>query len=351
MTIKEELNSRFLLQSEYLGINKPVNNIQPLVSITVATYQHASYINDCLNGILMQKTSFPIEVILGEDGSLDGTREIFIEYAKKHPDKIRLFLRDRKLSQYNYDGKTYRFNGIWNRKSAKGKYIAWCEGDDFWIDPLKLQKQIDFLETNQEYGLIHTNYTVIDNANKSKPKYNRNWPSGDVFNLILNSKYNIVSATVLFRTNMYKEYATNFNELEFKMGDLPMWLAFSYNSKIKYIDDITTKYRILNESASHSNNLKTTFNFIYQSLLIRQYFANKFNCKFNLNKALSILYIIMIKESYLKNNFNLAKQYYGKMFLQNILNVFNIKPLLFLLGSKYQILKHFINILYKIKSF
>src|SRR5690554_4111074 len=116
MNSEEELKRRFLLQEEYLGTEKPVNEIEPLVSVRVATYQHVKYIEQCLDGILMQKTSFPIEVIVGEDESTDGTREICIEYAKKHPDKIRLFLRDRKLSQYYENGKIVRrFNSRWNQ--------------------------------------------------------------------------------------------------------------------------------------------------------------------------------------------------------------------------------------------
>lgn len=146
------LNERFLLQKEYLGENKSVNNIIPVVSVTVATYQHVNYIKECLDGILMQKTNFPIEIIIGEDGSTDGTQEICKEYAHAHTDKIRLFIRDRKLSQYkDKDGSIQRFNGLWNRMSCRGKYIAFCEGDDYWTDPLKLQKQVDFLESHPDY--------------------------------------------------------------------------------------------------------------------------------------------------------------------------------------------------------
>ena len=96
---EKALQERFLLQEEYLGDNKPVNESFPLVSVTVTTYQHVNYIRDCLNGILMQKTDFPYEIILGEDGSSDGTQEICKEYAVRYPDKIRLFIRDRRISQ------------------------------------------------------------------------------------------------------------------------------------------------------------------------------------------------------------------------------------------------------------
>jgi len=153
--IQKECENRFKKEQEYLGTNKLINQINPLVSVTVTTYQHAAYIKDCLEGILMQKTNFPFEIIIGEDESTDGTREICIEYAEKYPDKIRLFLRNRETSQlYDENGKfVKRFNGLWTRMSARGKYIALCEGDDYWIDPYKLQKQVDFLEANPEFSL------------------------------------------------------------------------------------------------------------------------------------------------------------------------------------------------------
>ncbi len=125
--IEKEYHRRLALQEEYGGTNKPVNKIIPLVSVVTITYQHAPYIRQCLDSILMQEGDFPYELIIGEDGSIDGTREICIEYANKYPDKIRLFLRDRKLTQYVIkDGRTIRFNGHFARAAARGKYVAMC---------------------------------------------------------------------------------------------------------------------------------------------------------------------------------------------------------------------------------
>ena len=155
---------RYNPDEEYLGRDKEVNKIDPFVSVFITTYQHAPFIRDCLEGVLMQKTTFPIEILIGEDESTDGTREICIEYAEKYPDKIRLFLRDRKTSQlYDEGGKfIMRFNHKWLRKSARGKYIAVCEGDDYWTDPDKLQKQADFLEANKDYILTAGGYQTLD---------------------------------------------------------------------------------------------------------------------------------------------------------------------------------------------
>src|SRR5690554_5823117 len=124
---------------------------KPAVSVCVPTYQHVAYIQECLDSIIKQKTTFPFEIIVGEDNSTDGTREICIKYANRYPTKIRLLLHN-KENKVSVLGKTTGgFNNLYNFYSAKGKYIARCEGDDYWTDIYKLQKQFDFMEANPNY--------------------------------------------------------------------------------------------------------------------------------------------------------------------------------------------------------
>ena len=127
---------------------------EPLVTVRTLTCQHAPFIRDCLDGVLMQKTTFPVEYIVGEDCSTDGTREIVFAYAEKYPDKIRVVTADR-----NVGGKA---NGERCRRISRGKYVALCEGDDHWTDPLKLQKQVDLLEAHQEYSFCCGGYEAVN---------------------------------------------------------------------------------------------------------------------------------------------------------------------------------------------
>lgn len=271
------LEERFLLQKEYLGENKPVNQIHPLVSVTVATYQHVNYIKQCLEGILMQKTNFPYEIIVGEDGSVDGTQDICKEYAEKYPDKIRLYIRDRKLSQFVAEnGEVTRFNGIWNRMSARGKYIAWCEGDDYWIDPLKLQKQFDFLESHLDYGLVHTDFNIISESNIKEYRIRRKLGERqNVLEQILLGNYDIGTLTVMFRKDLYDSLPKYYLSKKFPMGDLPLWIEFAAVAKIKYISDVTANYRRLDSSASHSTNFCKRMAFIDALFDCRLYYLQK----------------------------------------------------------------------------
>lgn len=184
--IASECLARFNNESEYIESSGPTD---PLVSVTVTTYQHANYIKDCLHGILSQETTFPFEIIIGEDGSQDGTREICIKYAEEHPDVIRLFLRNRSTSQLlDSDGQLIkRLNGAWTRLSARGKYIAWCEGDDFWRDSTKLQKQVDFLQRNKAYSISFHDAIIVDEQGKliggsklEKSRNKRNFTAKDL---------------------------------------------------------------------------------------------------------------------------------------------------------------------------
>lgn len=135
---------------------------EPVVSILVQTYQQKDFIGECLDSILMQETIFDFEVLVGDDGSRDGTREICMEYVEKYPDNIRLFLHHRENQIKVMGEATSNFNAFYNFYSARGKYIAFCEGDDKWGDPLKLQKQVDFLEFNPEYIFTYQSLDSVD---------------------------------------------------------------------------------------------------------------------------------------------------------------------------------------------
>lgn len=133
-------------------------NSTPLVSICCAVYNHEPYLKDAIEGFLMQTTSFPFEILLRDDASTDGSRNIIEEYWSNHPSTIRPIYYDE--NQFVKGGRPSR--DWFNLTSAE--YIALCEGDDYWIDKDKLQKQIDYLNAHKDYSGVFTNYQVIDSA-------------------------------------------------------------------------------------------------------------------------------------------------------------------------------------------
>lgn len=121
----------------------------PLLSVIVITYNQEKYIRKCLESILMQKTNFKYEIVVAEDRSPDNTREILVEYKEKNPDIFNLILRDENIG--------VNMNSALAIAAAKGKYLAFLEGDDFWLDENKLQMQVDILEKHSEYSAVAHN--------------------------------------------------------------------------------------------------------------------------------------------------------------------------------------------------
>ena len=186
----------------------------PLVSVKMITYNHAPYIAEAIEGVLQQKTDFPFELVIGEDCSTDGTQEIVFDYQKKYPDIIRVITSNKNVGAHK--------NGIRTEKACRGKYIAFCEGDDYWHHPRKLQKQVDFLERHPEYGLIHSdvdgNYVEtgqkIKKLNRTEKKINHIF-HGDLFLAILRRDYHVFTCTVCVRKELL-DYVVESDPIVFK---------------------------------------------------------------------------------------------------------------------------------------
>lgn len=141
----------------------------PLVSVVIPTYQHADIIEQCVESVIAQRTTFPFELIIGEDGSSDGTRELVESLCRKYPEQITAIFQPR-TNNFSINGRpTGRFNLLVCFKEAQGKYIAWCDGDDYFIDESKLARQVDCLESNTELIGVWTDY-VSRGAVSFRPK-------------------------------------------------------------------------------------------------------------------------------------------------------------------------------------
>ena len=242
----------------------------PLVSVCMITFNHESYIREAIEGVLMQKINFTIELIIGEDCSTDNTRKIVKEYEALYPEII--------VAQYPETNRGMMRNFTSVLQSARGKYIALCEGDDFWTDPLKLQKQVDFLESNHDYGLVHTNSISKKNEIIIKNNNNKFIKDGFIFEDLITHKFFIYTPTVCIRTNLLLKWFNSIEDIYIKekweMLDYPLWLEGSSNTKFKYFNDVTACYRILPESASHSRSKYKRYLFYKSVYDIKFYFTS-----------------------------------------------------------------------------
>lgn len=165
--------NEFKLNFQKKEVREVPNNCveKPLLSVCIQTFNHKKYIEKCLDGILAQKTDFIFEILLGDDDSSDGTRDICLKYANLYPERIRLFLHHRENNIKISSKPTGIFNFTYNLFSARGTYIAYCDGDDYWVDNYKLQKQVNYLEVNPGVVLTYHAIKMIDHEGSKIPEF------------------------------------------------------------------------------------------------------------------------------------------------------------------------------------
>lgn len=214
----------------------------PLVSICSITYNHAPFIQQCLDGFLMQQCNFPIEIIINDDCSTDGTTEIIREYAEKYPDKIFPIFHEENLYSQGVRGMFQKF--VYPK--ARGKYIALCEGDDYWTDPHKLQKQVDFLESHPEYSICYHKVQIVNSdASEIKGEFPDWLPDKPAtFELADMENRNIIQTnSVVYRWRFHDEKCSDVIWPGILPGDWLLHLLHAAKGKIYYMPEVMGAYR------------------------------------------------------------------------------------------------------------
>ena len=286
--------------------------MKPLVSICIITYNHEKFIASAIESVLMQKTTFDFEIVLGEDYSTDRTREICIEYKKKFGDKIKLLLNDKNLGVIP--------NFVKTLSACTGKYVALCEGDDYWTDPFKLQKQIDFLESNSAYSLCFHDAVVLWDDKSHQPEYfctNDQKATATIYDVI--NKWFVPTASMVFRAELIKPLPEWFQDIY--NGDYALDMLLANKGPIGYLKDVMSVYR--KSDSSLSRNIGKNYQFVgNQKIKLLNYFNSYTDFKYN--------YAI---ETQIKNLEKEMKIYKSKIYYKLykisliILNILNIRKL------------------------
>jgi len=212
------------------------------VSVSIVTYNHEKYIARAIDSALMQQTDFDFEILIGEDDSSDRTRSIVQHYAGRYPEKIRLFLHDRTDVLYIHGRPTGRRNLLNNLRQARGKYVALLEGDDYWTDPGKLQKQVDFMEAHADFSIcFHNMQVVYADAQKASHPSNVNQKETATIQDLFAENF-IYTASCLFRNGLIKDFPNWF--LTVMPGDFPLFILLAQHGPMHYLDEIMGVYRV-----------------------------------------------------------------------------------------------------------
>ena len=294
-----------------------------LVSIVCITYNHENYIEDAINGFLMQKTDFNFEILIHDDASTDNTAKIIRKYEEKYPSLIKVIYQ--KENQYS-QGKALESNLY---KMARGKYLAMCEGDDYWIDENKLQKQVDFLENNEEYYATYHNVLIVDEKGKEIDDGRESYLIREEFDIQgIEKNFSFIpgqTASIVSR-NFYKDLLEKKIDIDsYKTnGDMKLVVIFLAMGKIKIFKDIMSSYRrsYVGDSWTARTKNKNLSEFFLNSTielkrLIKDLTGKEIDIKKNLARIFIDSLIILSRNPRIENLkivFNILKKIPNKFF-------------------------------------
>ena len=223
-----------------------------MVTIRCITYNHELYIRQCLDGFVMQKTNFRFVAIVHDDASTDGNADIIKEYAKKYPDIIHPILQTENQHSKGFkEAKEMLIN-----LCLQSKYVAYCEGDDYWTDPLKLQKQFDFMEANPDYAACFHPARIHYEEGNNEDELSGNIQNRDYSGIELyNENYRPPTASLFFKSSVLRSdvYQKSLHT-NLVFGDIPLFLSCAHEGKVRGMNDVMSVYR------KHQQGMTSTFN-------------------------------------------------------------------------------------------
>ncbi len=242
-----------------------------MISVIVLTYNQEQFINKALDGILMQKVDDRIEIVIGDDHSTDRTHSICQQYKLRYPNLIRL--------HYNNPNLGLVKNFIKMLYNCRGEYIALCDGDDYWTDENKLQKQLNMFRIDSSLTIVHTSRSMLDeNGKLYLPDISEN-SATNVKDLFFH--YPITTVTAMFKSEPIKAWLPEYERLSvehnWKMQDLPLWLFLGTKGKIGFLRDDTSVYRVLKNTLSREQSKRRSYEFDKSVIDIKSFFYPMYN--------------------------------------------------------------------------
>lgn len=278
------------------------------IRVRCMTFNHAPYIEDAMNGFCIQETTFPFVCVIMDDASTDGEPEVIRKYfqenfdldnddivrSKETDDYVMTFAQHKKNKNCYFAVYFLKYNHYSIKRTKETyicewfdnvDYIAICEGDDYWIDPFKLQKQFEYLEGKKDVGMCYTKAIIVRNGKKVRTS---NEPAIQTpLTMVLNGN-SIITPTVLIRKkimdNYYKEIDPQ--SKRWLMGDYPLWMYVSIHSKVERIGNVTTSYREHPGSATHNIDPEKSIAFIKAGTEVKLFFIENYPLLFKDKKKI-----------------------------------------------------------------
>lgn len=294
-------------------MGEPVSGAEAMkVSVLMPTYRHERYIAEAIESYLRQKTDFATELLVCDDASDDATFAIAKEYERRFPERVKVFRKSRNEGlMRNY--KTLIDN-------ARGEYLAVLESDDLWVDEKKLQKQVDFLDANSDFGLSFTRVSHLRNDGaeiREMPDYSDLVESlhGDMYEYLLLRNI-IFSPSVVIRRSAFDSCCDMDDFLDFVTFDYPVYLSIARRFKVHYLKDITAMYRVSGSSISNNSDLAKVLRFEKGISEIRKYITGKYGSgNVSMSKIRFRQAVVMSRICFRRGNLPMAaKEFFFNLF-------------------------------------
>ncbi len=249
----------------------------PLASVIIICFNQESYIEQALLSVINQKTTFPFEIIVGNDASTDGTGQIIEQVNQQYPGRLSILPGDTNLGPVANEYRCFQ--------AAKGEYIAFLEGDDYWVGTERLQKQVSYMEDHKNCGLVHGDVHHYNVTDKTWIKnYNEHTKSQELVddyslaNLLVCQKHFVKTMTSCFRKSIIennKVYETAIDK-GWLLTDLAIWYELCQHSTCHYFDEVFAVYRLQKNSVSRSSSAKRVHKFHLSVYNIRYFYWQKY---------------------------------------------------------------------------
>jgi len=292
-----------------------MQNKEFLVSVIVTAFNQADTISQTLESILSQECNFQFEILIGDDCSMDGTRDICIDYQKKYPDIIRPLFHKTNVGVAT--------NFVLCVKEAKGEYIAVCAADDYWHNLNKLQLQVDYFNSHPDCGFLYTDYDklhvkknrITDSFLKTSGK--RIYEGTGLMKDVFQGRFPALTLTVMFRKSLFDKYIPwqDYINYQFTLEDWPTWLIFAKYTSVGYLPISTGTYRYGHESISNIKNYDKAENRLLNEQRMYKYLCDRFpeDLGYDEKGYYTYIYNVLLELTFRKGDYGKAREYVKRL--------------------------------------
>jgi hypothetical protein len=246
-----------------------------MVSVAMITYNQRSYLEKAVESVIAQEVDFPVEVLLGEDHSTDGTRQLAFQLQERYPDRLCIISSEANVGAIK--------NLVRVERACRGKYLAYCEGDDYWQDRSKLAKQVGFMEARADYSMVHSHcnryYVASNRLQQDSLRVPLGLDDGNAFEDIMLGRRYPLTVTVMTRRdalNWVVKHCPECSDPHWPMGDTQRWLELSRRGKVGCIHEPLATTNVLLESAGQSQDPNRRLKFFMAARALKLHYLEKY---------------------------------------------------------------------------